>query len=151
LYSFILYPAIFFRGSLSAFSRIGKEISIKKTSRSINKTKVIIAGSEKEFEDVKKLLNHPTSNKLVLGRIETDHILSNNTIGSFQDLSNVFTFSCGNEIIFCEGQLSFKQIILALQKVPGNVAIKIFANGSHAIIGSDDKDMAGNVIFNEGA
>lgn len=151
LYSFFLHPAIFFRGSLSAISRVSKKFSIiKKRERSLNKTKVVIAGSEKEFEEVKKLLKN-AEDKMVAGRVETDYILSNNTIGSFRDLSNVFTFSSANEIIFCEGQLSFKQIISTLQKVPGNVAIKIFAKGSHAIIGSDDKDVAGHVILNEGA
>ncbi|HSN09393.1 MAG TPA: hypothetical protein VLS85_10150, partial [Hanamia sp.] len=125
---------------------------IKAPDRFINKpAKVVIAASESEFAEVKKLLQGAAAYKLVLGRIETDNILSANTIASFRDLTNVFTFSDADEIIFCEGQLSFKQIISAMQKVPDKVAIKIFAKGSHAIIGSDDKNVAGNVILKEKA
>lgn len=151
LYSLFLHPAIFIRGSLSAISKIGKKVPIKRRRHLINKTRVVIAASESEFEEVKNLLNQVSEDKLVAGRIETDHILNNHTIGSFRDLSNVFTFSGANEIIFCEGQLSFKQIISVMQKVPKNVAIKIFAKGSHAIIGSDDKNVAGDVILKEKA
>ncbi len=146
VYRFFLNSAIFFRGSLSAFKRISKNFSIKKESNSIVSTKVIIAGSEEEFLEVKSFLKDAAPYKNITGRIETDHVLSKNTIGSLRDLTNVFSFSRADEIIFCEGRLSFKQIIASMQKVPGNVAIKLFAHGSHAIIGSDDKNLAGNVI-----
>jgi GT2 family glycosyltransferase len=151
LYSFFLHTAIFLRGSLSVISKTGKKfLDIKATDRFINKpTKVVIAASESEFAEAKKLLQMAAADKLVLGRIETDNILSANTIASFRDLINVFTFSDADEIIFCQGQLSFKQIISAMQKVPNKVAIKIFPKGSHAIIGSDDKNVAGDVILKE--
>lgn len=151
LYSFFLHTAIFLRGSLSAISKTGKKLlGIKATDHFINKpAKVVIAASESEFEEAKKILQMAAADKLVLGRIETDNILSADTIASFRNLTNVFTFSDADEIIFCEGQLSFKQIISAMQKVPKNVAIKIFAKKSHAIIGSDDKNVAGDVILKE--
>jgi len=145
LYSFLLNSAIFFRGSLSAIKRIGKGF-LEKRNDSINQIKVVIAASEEEFKEVKNLLKESVPEKIV-GRIETDRHFSKNTIASLRDLVNVFSFSGANEIIFCEGQLSFKQIISAMQKVPQNVAIKIFANGSHAIIGSDDKNLPGNIII----
>jgi len=145
LYSFLLNSAIFFRGSLSAIKRIGKRF-LEKRNDSINQIKVVIAASEEEFKEVKNLLKESVPEKIV-GRIETDRHFSKNTIASLRDLVNVFSFSGANEIIFCEGQLSFKQIISAMQKVPQNVAIKIFANGSHAIIGSDDKNLPGNIII----
>lgn len=145
LYSFFLNSAIFFRGSLSAIKRIGKS-SLEKRKDLIKQTKVVIAGSELEFEEIKNLLNESTPEKIIAGRIETDRHFSKNTIASFRDLANVFSFSGANEIIFCEGQLSFKQIISAMHKVPEKVAIKIFAKGSHSIIGSDDKNLPGNII-----
>jgi GT2 family glycosyltransferase len=145
LYSFFLNSAIFFRGSLSAIKRIGKGF-LEKRNESIKQIKVVIAGSEEEFEEVKNLLKKSEPEKVIAGRIENDKHFSKNTIASFRDLINVFSFSGANEIIFCEGQLSFKQIISAMQKVPQNVAIKIFAKGSHAIIGSDDKNLPGSII-----
>jgi GT2 family glycosyltransferase len=148
LYSFFLNSAIFFRGSLSAVKRIGKNRAQGKRNNSINPTKVVIAGSEAEFGEVKNLLQKSAAKKIIAGRIESDQHFNKNTIASFRDLANVFSFSGAHEIIFCEGQLSFKQIISAMQKVPHNVAIKIFAKGSHAIIGSHDKNLPGNIIVN---
>jgi len=145
LYSFFLISAIFFRGSLSAIYRIVKG-SLDKRNDSIKQIKVVIAGSEGEFTEVKNLLKRSVPEKIIAGRIENDKHFSKNTIASFRDLINLFSFSGADEIIFCEGQLSFKQIISAMQKVPQNVAIKIFAKGSHSIIGSDDKNLPGSII-----
>jgi len=145
-YGLLLKTAIFFRGSLSAGKRISKKISFEKRNQAVN-TKVAVAGSESEFEEVKNLLKDAAPGATVVGRIETDKVFCKNTIGSMRDLVNVFSFSGANEIIFCEGQLSFKEIIEAMKKVPENIAIKIFAHGSHAIIGSDDKNLPGNVIL----
>lgn len=148
-YSICLNTGIFFRGSISAFSKIGKKLFINKRQIADAKTVVLIAGNEKEFEEVENLLKSGAPGKTIKGRIETDGTFSKNTIGSFCDLENIFSFATAREIIFCEGQLSFKKIIAAMQKVPGNVAIKLFAKGSHSIIGSDNKNLAGNVILKE--
>ena len=145
-YNLGLHSAIFFRGSLSAFSRIAKNKSNKK-SKYPGEKKVVIAGSEKEFLTVKNILEKAGRDKTIIGRIETDHIFSNNTIGTFYNLENVFTFSGADEIVFCEGSLSFQQIIEAMQKVPGKVAIKIFAKDGNAIIGSNNKNIAGEIIL----
>ena len=141
-----LHTAIFFRGAISAFSRIVKKKSTKREYPARGK-KVVIAGSETEFLAVKNILEKANPGETLIGRIETDHILSNNTIATFYNLVNVFTFSGADEIIFCEGVLSFRQIISAISKVPENVAIKIFAKDSHAIVGSNNKNMVGEIIL----
>ncbi|MEO8823660.1 MAG: glycosyltransferase family 2 protein [Ginsengibacter sp.] len=147
LYIFCLETAIFFRGSLSAISRVGKKVYNKKRKGSIKKKKVVVAGDEIEFENVKYLLELAAPHKLVAGRIEPGNNFTKNSIASFAGLRNVFSFSGANEIIFCEGRLSFQQIISAMPKVPDDVAIKIFAKSSHAIIGSDDKNVTGDIIL----
>lgn len=147
LYSFMLNSAIFFRASLSAFKRIGKKATWQKRNDSVKSTKVVISGSEEEFEDVKNLLKEAAPEKIILGRTESQNNFNKNTIASFRELTNALLFSAAEEIIFCEGQLSFKQIISSMHKVPENVSIKIFATGSHAIVGSNDKNAAGSIIF----
>jgi hypothetical protein len=72
-------------------------------------------------------------------------------VAVFPDFVGAFTFCGADEIIFCEGSLSFKQIISAMQKVPDDVAIKIFAKSGHAIIGSDDKNVAGDILLTQQA
>ncbi len=148
VYRFFLNAAIFSRGLLSATSRLSKKFSgSERNKRSTYKAaKIVVAAGTTEYEKVKNLLENAVDKSLA-GRIETDGIFNSETIGSFHNFTNVFSFSDANEIIFCEGQLSFKQIISAMQKVPGDVSIKIFAHGSHAIVGSDDRNLPGNVIL----
>ncbi|MEO6893989.1 MAG: hypothetical protein ABI136_03080, partial [Ginsengibacter sp.] len=122
-----------------------------KRKSSIKNEKVVVAGDENEFEKVKELLELAAPHKMVIGRIEPGNNFTKNSIASFADLRNVFSFSGAVEIIFCEGKLSFKQIISAMRKVPEHVAIKIFANSGHAIIGSDDKNETGDIILRKEA
>ena len=146
IYNIGLHTAIFFRGSMSAFSRIAKKNSNKQNGNPGTRLKVVIAGNEMEFSGVKVLLENSDMDKIILGRIATDRTFSNNTISNFYDFVNVFSFSGADEIIFCEGSLSFKEIIDAIQKVPENVAIKIFAKDGRAIVGSSNKNIAGEII-----
>ncbi len=144
VFSFFLHSAIFFRASLSALSRVSKHFpKMNARNKVIDKpSQIIITGSENEYEEVKMILKNSGENKQIMGRIETDNILTSNTIGSFSNLKNVFTFSEAKEIIFCEGSLSFKEIISAMPKVPDNVAIKIFSKGARSIIGSNNRNDA---------
>ena len=146
LYNFFLHAAIFLRGSASAFSRIIK-INKERKEKLSSPVKVIIAGSEMEFTVVKHLLEKSSQNKIVSGRVETGKIHTENTIADFSDLLHGLSISSAEEIIFCEGTLSFKEIISAMQVIPKNIAIKIFANSSHSIVGSDNKDDCGEVIL----
>jgi GT2 family glycosyltransferase len=147
LFIFCLHTAIFLRGSLSAFSTITKKIYQRKRKNVIKRTKVLVAGDEHEFEKIKNLLQTAAPYKQVAGRIEPGNNFTKNVVAVFADFTGAFAFSGASEIIFCEGTLSFKQIIAAMQKVPDHVAIKIFAKTGHAIIGSDDKDVAGDILL----
>jgi GT2 family glycosyltransferase len=135
LYNFFLHAAIFLRGSASAFSRIIK-INKEKKEKFSSPAKVIIAGSEMEFTVVKHLLEKSSQNKIVSGRVETRMISTQNTIAGFSDLLHELTISSAEEIIFCEGTLSFGEIIAAMQEIPKHISIKIFANSSRSIAGS---------------
>ena len=81
-----------------------------------------------------------------MGRIETSEYKDPSSIGNLNNLMEVLHLSPVKEIIFCEGQLSFKTILETIPHIPRHVKIKYFAKGSHTIIGSDDKDVAGEFI-----
>jgi len=84
----------------------------------------------------------------VIGRISVEE----NDAGAvghwkkIKQLSGVFSF---NEIIFCAGTLSFRNIIDALQQIPRNITAKFHAVGSHSIVGSDSKDLGGETLTKE--
>lgn len=53
------------------------------------------------------------------------------------------------EMIFCEGSLSFKEIISRLGRLPANTQVKIHASNSRSIVGSKSKDDAGESVSKE--
>lgn len=137
---FCLDSAIFLRGTLSAISGIGKKISGKRKALP-EKSIFIVTGSESEIEMVNKVLKAALPKAKIAERIDLEKIYEYN----FKDIRSKEEAST-NGIIFCEGTLSFKQIIEAMQQVPASVPIRIFACGSHGIVGSSCKNGPGNVI-----
>jgi len=134
-YSFFLHAAIFLRASAAAFRRIIKTNAGKKKKSSSPK-KIIIAGSETEFQAVMHLLENSYQNKVVLERMTPDKIFTENTFGNISGFRHTLSVSSAEEIIFCEGTLSFGEIIAAMQEIPKHISIKIFANSSRSIAGS---------------
>lgn len=151
VFIFGLHAAIFLRGSLSALSTVGKKFYNGKRKSLVTKTKVLVAGDEDELEKIKSLLQIAAPRKQLAGRIEPGNNFTKNVVAVFPDFVGAFAFCGASEIIFCEGSLSFRQIISAMQKVPDHVAIKIFAKSAHAIIGSDDKNVAGDILLDQQA
>ena len=153
LFGFFIHIAIFIRASLSALYRLLKWIGLPVTGTGIRSAKngnyhqTIIVGSKDEFKQVTDLLEQAGRSERITGRIETDHIMDMNTVGSFSELEKILQSGLIKKIIFCEGQLSFKKIIETIPMVPKYISIQLFSRGSHAIIGSDDKNAAGNFIF----
>ncbi|MEO8861202.1 MAG: glycosyltransferase [Ginsengibacter sp.] len=110
----------------------------------INQT--IVAGSESNFAEVNAVLQQAGMYERVLGRINPGLSNEANTIGSFEKLGQVLKLYPVKEIIFCEGLLSFKKIIEAMQQLPRQMRIKIFVTGTHTLIGSVSKNEAGNFV-----
>ncbi len=153
VFSFFIHTAIFIRASLSALHRLLKWIGLPVTGSGTSAAKndkcdqIIIVGNQDEFKQAVDLLEQAGKSERIIVRIETDNIRDMNTVGSFSDLEKILKSDLIKKIIFCEGQLSFKEIIETIPMVPKHISIQLFSRGSHAIIGSDDKDAAGNFIF----
>jgi hypothetical protein len=110
----------------------------------INQT--VIAGSENEFNEINDLLEKAGVHERILGRIEPALNSIPKTIGSFNDLENILQRYPVKEIIFCEGTLSFKDIIEVLPRIPSHLRIKLYSSCSNTLIGSDSKDYAGSYL-----
>ena len=113
----------------------------------INQT--IIAATVQEFEKVGVFLENSGKKERALGRVDTGGAIDPESIGSINDLHNILNLYPVKEIIFCEGALSFKKIIEIMPIVPDDVRIKFFTPGSQTIIGSVDKNAAGEFILKE--
>jgi len=109
---------------------------------------ILIVGSLKEYEEVVQLMTNAGLEKNILGRIAVDE---NDVLGIaiWKNIGLLQPSMIFKEVIFCEGSLSFKEIIEAVQKLPGNVHIKYHASKSHSIIGSDLRNSLGKTLSKE--
>jgi GT2 family glycosyltransferase len=144
--------AIILFGSLLAFILIGllRWILLKARVLNSNKEKLehantLIAGSRIEYEHTIKLMKDAGLQERVFGRIAVQHgdDAAIGYVGQLRTLSNKIPF---REIIFCEGTLSFSNIIEALQLLPAQTKVKFHASGSCSIVGSDSKDSSGEAV-----
>lgn len=108
---------------------------------------ILVVGSANEYEEVKQLMNEAGLEERVIGRIAVDEN-DTNAIGRWpkKEMLQSVPF---REIIFCEGSLSFKEIINAIPNAGKNLKIKIHAAGSRSIVGSDSKDTSGEAVSKE--
>jgi GT2 family glycosyltransferase len=108
----------------------------------------LIAGSVEEYEKTVRLMEEAGLKEKVLGRVAvTENDISG--IGNWRKLQMLSGAVPFREIIFCEGTLSFADIIEAVQSLPKRMAIKFHANGSLSIIGSNSKDSSGEFVSKE--
>ncbi len=143
-------------GALLAFVLISilRWILIQTNVLSSNRSKeehatTIIAGSEKEYADVLVLLKEAALHKRVLGRLA---VQENDTtaLGYWKNMPQLSATLPFREIIYCQGSLSFKDIITGISnRVPRNMKTKIHAAGTYSIVGSDSKDTSGEAVSKE--
>jgi len=147
--------AIILFGAMLAFALISllRLILIQLNVLNSNKdrdehTQTIIAGSAEEFEAAKQLLKDAGLKQRVLGRIAV-HADDNDGIGSVKNIKGLSSVIPFREIIFCQGRLSYAEIIEVIQQLPPSINVKIHAHGTTSIIGSNSKDSSGEVVSQE--
>jgi len=108
----------------------------------------LIIGSPNDYDEAAQLMKDAGMQEKILGRVA---VSSNDTsaIGYWSKLDMLSQAVPFREVIFCEGILSFKNIIEALQKSHGKIKVKIHAAGSHSIVGSDSKENSGEAVSKE--
>ena len=138
-------------GSLVAFIlmtlirwRLVKWKVIERDEKSDEHRQTFIIGTEKEFEEVNTIMQNAGMEERVLGRIEVN-VGKTNATGNIENLKQLLTTYSIKEVIFCEGELSFKKII-DMMKIPKHVRIKFHAADASGIIGSNSKKISGKFI-----
>ncbi|MFM2338133.1 MAG: hypothetical protein RL115_1326 [Bacteroidota bacterium] len=112
-------------------------------------TATVIVGSHSEYNEVLSLLQAAGKVDSVLGRIATNKDADSSSLGSVDTLEQIANTLPFNEIIFCKGALSFKDIIHLIQTLPKGTVAKIHSAGSQGIVSSDSKDSTGEVLSKE--
>ena len=146
---------ILFFGALLAFVlfSILRWVLIRSRVMNSNKekeehTNTIIAGSPIEYDQTVLLLKEAGLDHRVLGRVSVNGN-DGSSLGNWKDLQKLSSTVPFREIIFCQGVLSYANIIEGLQKMPPGRIAKIHATGSSSIVGSDSKDTSGEAVSKE--
>ena len=107
--------------------------------------RAFVVGTESEFERVQTIIQNAGMQEKVLGRIDVNEN-GEAAIGTVKQPNNLVAAYPVEEIIFCEGQLSFKQIIETIKNIPHLTRIKFHAATASGIIGSENNKTAGSFI-----
>ncbi len=119
--------------------------SIKEKEELFN---TVVVGTSDEFEELMKLLRSATIENKIIGRVKIDE-LNGNTIGKMEDMKLLADQVSFREVIYCQGKLSFSQIIDNIQRLPAGTGIKIHSFGSGSIVGSESRDLSGESVSSE--
>lgn len=120
---------------------------IERDDESDEHRQTFIVGTEKEFREVKRIMQNAGMGERVIGRIEITGGATN-AIGKVEDIGRLLKTYSIKEVIFCEGELSFKKII-GMMNIPKYVRIKFYACNASGIIGSDSKKSSGDFISSD--
>jgi len=108
----------------------------------------LIIAAANEYEETVHLMKAAGMEEKILGRVAvTENDPS--AIGYWSRLDMLSQAVPFREVVFCEGTLSFKNIIDSLERSAGKIKFKIHAAGSQSIIGSDSKDSLGEALSKE--
>jgi GT2 family glycosyltransferase len=110
---------------------------------------VIIVGTNDEEKEIRMLLDRAFVEKDIIGTVSPFEQKENFQLGIFSQLKPLSQLYKATEIIFAQQHLSFKQIIDCLQDCGKMLEYKIHSIGTDSIIGSNDKNTAGDLYTTE--
>ena len=122
---------------------------IEKTPQEKSFAQTVLVGSSEEYEQVLALLEKTGFKEKLFGRIEIDAISAPDALGNVTDLKDILHSYTVKQLVFCQGQLSFKEIISILPLIPAQVHAQFFNSRLNTMIGSDDRNEAGQIFSDE--
>ncbi len=110
----------------------------------------IVVGTQADYVQVLQLMQKADIDERLLGRVSVNNG-EENIVGNISNLNNLIKTVGINEIIFCEGTLSFTEIIEQIIKLHKlNISFRFHSKKSHCIVGSDSKTSTGETLTAEG-
>jgi O-antigen biosynthesis protein len=142
----IFVSAILVYLTISLFRWLLLRWNVLESAKEVNEEKqTVVVGTAAEYQRAEALYAASALQEKLLGRIDPgdNTVEAIGTLAGLHQLESAVSFK---EIVFCEGKLSFTEIIKNVQQTPERFKIKFFASGTHSIVGSDSKDTTGDAI-----
>jgi hypothetical protein len=105
----------------------------------------LIVASPQEYQQTVQLIKEAGLHERILGRVAVSEN-DGSAVGYWKKLPELSSAIPFKEVIFCEGSMSFSDIILAVQQLPPGIRIKFHGCDSSSIVGSDSKDTSGEAM-----
>jgi len=141
VFNFFIQMGIWIRAAVSALFILARNIDrlfIKKDSLKENKERrTIVVANEKDFIMISTILEHCSTGERVLGRLDNNDIETNNVLGKISQLPELIGAHNIKELIFCEEEVGFAEIIKLIQQQSSEIRNMFHASGSHSIVSSD--------------
>lgn len=105
-----------------------------------NGEKTVVAGSDEEYAEVLRILQNAGRQEKVLGRISPAYADSSENDDAYHRTINSGAM---DEIIYCHGSMSYKEIIRSVENLPAGIKAAFYAAEGSSIIGSRNKNATG--------
>ena len=110
----------------------------------------IIVGSQKEYDSVMAIYKNAGLAERVLGRIAKEENDTVAAIGHLSQLDLLLNTYEIKEVVFCEGEMTNRNIIDIIQSSKHTINFRFHAAFSSSIVGSDNKTTAGESLTADG-
>jgi FlaA1/EpsC-like NDP-sugar epimerase len=145
LFSAFIHFALTFSAFISFAGRVFRQITFKGERDGTEKPQhTLIIGTKEEYQQVVQLLQSSGSQKTIIGRIAVN-TEEQDLMGYIAQVANMSRGFHSCEIIFCEGQLRYAQIIVLIQSLR-KYHFMFYSANSHSIVGSYSKSRSGKTI-----
>lgn len=119
---------------------------IKQTGEEDRIGKTLIVGNTNEYSNAMHMMSSVGYGERVLGRIAIKSS-EENVVGTLAEIKTIIKEFSINEILFCQGDLSYKTILSQINFInKPNISFRFHANKSNSIVGSDSKSTTGETL-----
>jgi GT2 family glycosyltransferase len=109
----------------------------------------VIVGSIEEFNGVADIFKKAGLQDRIVGRVAVGND-TNTSIGNLLQLYLLIESMQIEEVVFCEGTLTYYQIIQTIQALPHHISYRFIGKNTSSIVGSDSNATTGETFTAEG-
>ena len=121
---------------------------LQKGKSKISKPHLLIASTAIGFKQLKSFLKGSKADMQVIGRVALDEEKSD-AVAHLENMKDVARPLGAEELIFCLGDLTYKQVLQFIAAKPLPLRLRFHALGSCSIVGSDTDNAAGETVTSE--
>ena len=141
----LMKASISFSRMIASVALFFRTILSSKTGRQKPMNTAVIA-SQGRFDKMIQLLKYSVNPGIIRGRITVDNYDKGIALGKFEETDQLIKKFGIGQLIFCEGDLSYKTIIDKLEQLTTKTNSLFHAKGSKSIVGSNNKNKNGIFI-----